>query len=81
MSQKLHKITQNHCFFKKGLHNCYKYVNISMVIEMKVYLYDISLFFAVVSNIVISYGSDDFHIRCDCDAKISKKNFWQGIKI
>ncbi len=48
MSQKLRLITQNHYFFKKGLHNCYKYVNINNVIKMKVYRYGISLFFAVV---------------------------------
>lgn len=49
MSQKLRLITQNHSFFKKGLHKCYKYVNISNVIKMKVYRYGISSFFAVVN--------------------------------
>ncbi len=47
---------------------------------MKVYRYDISLFFAVVSNIVILYGSDDFHIRCDCDVQSLIYGFGQGIK-
>ena len=49
MSQKLRLITQNCSFFKKGLHKCYKYVNISNVIKMKVYRYGISSFFAVVN--------------------------------
>lgn len=60
MSQKLRLITQNHYFFKKGLHNCYKYVNINNVMKMKVYRYGISLFFAVVLQHRKHCGSDDF---------------------